>query len=111
MGRIICPIHGDQIMGLISLELRKAILAQQSNHEKVIVLSLIDIDEPADNLRVLAFEYERETLRQRGLVANQLTLGEINESFMPVCGQCARDYLSKNGLTPGEGELRVKIVD
>ncbi len=112
MGKIQCPIHGEQIAGPTSVELNKAMLSGQLNDGKIVVfLTLIDLDDPVIEFPLLVFEHEYELLKERTKATSQLSLDELSSLIMITCGECMTDYYTKNGLYPEKKELRLRIID
>lgn len=112
MGKILCPIHGEQIAGPTSIEVNKAMLSGQLNDGKIVVfLMLIDLDDPIIEFPLLVFEHEYELLKERIKATNELSLDELNSLHRITCGECITHYYIKNGLHPEKKELRLRIID
>lgn len=112
MGNIKCPVHGDQIAGPVSIELNHAMIQKTPNkEEKVILLNLIDSNEPIIKFPVLIFEHEFALLLEKTLLNDGLSIDEINELFRVTCGECINDYRQKNGLVFSERNFHLNIFE
>ncbi|MDX2067817.1 MAG: hypothetical protein SFV55_05285 [Haliscomenobacter sp.] len=112
MGKIKCPVHGDQIAGPVSIELNHAMTQKTpNNQEEVILLNLIDSNEPIIQFSVLIFEHEFVLLLEKTLLNDGLSIDEINELFIVTCGQCINDYRQKNDLVFSERNFHLNIFE
>lgn len=110
MGMILCPIHGEHMIGFVSKKVSKIIREDQTVEQELIRLTITDKDLDLSSAQLVLKE-ESDQFMQKYQDAQLINSEELNQLSVPYCGACIKAFLKKKALMPGKQEVFLTIIE
>jgi hypothetical protein len=110
MGMIVCPFHGEQMIGFLSRRVDDSIRNNLDITQEMIRLTITDKNfEFSSSQLMLKEEVENfMEIYERNLFIH---IDELNQLSIPHCGKCIKSFLEKNVLIPKDKELFLTWIE
>jgi len=110
MGMILCPIHGEHMIGFVSTKVSEIIRNDQPVDQQLILLTITDKDLDLSSAQLVLKE-ESDQFMQKYQDAQLINSEELFQLSFPHCGACIKAFLEKKALMPGEQEIFLIIIE
>ncbi|MDX2067818.1 MAG: hypothetical protein SFV55_05290 [Haliscomenobacter sp.] len=110
MGMILCPIHGEHMIGFVSNKVSKIIHEGQLVDQELIRLTITDKDLDLSSAQLVLKE-EYDQFMQKYKDGQLINSDELNLLSVPYCGACIKAFLEKKALMSGKQEIFLTIIE
>ncbi len=101
---IVCPLHGEQMIGFLSRRVGDSIRNDQYITQEMIRLTITDKNFEFSSSQLMLKE-EVENFVEKYESNLFIHIDELNQLSIPHCGKCIKLFLEKNVLTPKDEEI------
>ena len=110
MGMILCPIHGEHMIGFVSNKVSEIIREDQPFDQELIRLIITDKDLELSSAQLVLKE-ESDQFMQKYKDTQFISSDELSQLSVPHCGACIKAFLVKKALMPQEVEVFLTIIE
>lgn len=110
MGMILCPIHGEHMIGFVSNKVSKIIREDQPLEQELRLLIITDKDLDLSSAQLVVKE-ESDQFMQKYKDGQLINSDELNQLSVPYCGACIEAFLEKKASMPGKQEVFLTIIE